>query len=425
MEQSYHEQLIEQRRHLHQYPEVGWTEFETTWFITERLQKWGYQVYLGRQIIDKDSIRGRNEDWVKEAIDRARAHRVPEDFLAKTENLTGCVGVLDTGREGPVVALRFDIDALPVHETDNPEHFPNQMGFRSKRDGFMHACGHDCHTSIGLTVARWVSDHQEHLRGKIKIIFQPAEEGSRGARTIAASGFVDDADYFFASHIGMQAKYGEVILDPYGFLCGSKFDVTFIGRSAHLGADPHKGRNALAAACSATLQLLGIARHGEGMSRVNVGTMHAGRARNAIPDCASIEVDVRGETMAINDYMCEQARNIFEGCAKSYSVGLKVVDQGTVCDLQNDQELVELLKLCAQKVRAIKTIRTRSDFGGSEDAAILARHVQSKGGKSAFFVVGANHLAGHHQPEFDVNEEALDVGFEMYTNILKEICLKS
>ena len=107
MEQSYHEQLIEQRRHLHQYPEVGWTEFETTWFITERLQKWGYQVYLGRQIIDKDSIRGRNEDWVKEAIDRARAHRVPEDFLAKTENLTGCVGVLDTGREGPVVALRL------------------------------------------------------------------------------------------------------------------------------------------------------------------------------------------------------------------------------------------------------------------------------------------------------------------------------
>ena len=80
MEQSYHEQLIEQRRHLHQYPEVGWTEFETTWFITQRLQKWGYKVYLGHQVIDKDSIRGRNENWVKEAIDRAKAHQVPEDF---------------------------------------------------------------------------------------------------------------------------------------------------------------------------------------------------------------------------------------------------------------------------------------------------------------------------------------------------------
>lgn len=425
MSESFHKQLIEQRRHLHQYPEVGWTEFETTWYIVQKLQSWGYDVHIGREVIDEKSIRGRNIELVNEARARAAAHGVPETFLKKTEGLTGCVGEISFEKEGPVLVFRFDIDALPVQETDSESHTPNREGFRSKREGIMHACGHDCHASIGLTVARWIAEHKEELCGKIKIIFQPAEEGSRGARTVAASGIIDDADFFFASHIGMQAKYGEVIIDPYGFLCGSKFDVTFIGRSAHLGADPHKGRNAMAAACSATLQLLGIARHGDGMTRVNVGTFHAGRARNAIPDRATIEVDIRGETMAINDYMSQEAQNIFAGCAKSYSVGLEVIDQGTVCDLQNDQKSVDVLRRCAQKIPAIKTIFEKSDFGGSEDAAILAHHVQSKGGLAAFFVVGADHLAGHHQPEFDVNEEALDVGFEMYVNIVKEICSMS
>lgn len=155
MEQSYHEQLIEQRRHLHQYPEVGWTEFETTWFITQRLQKWGYKVYLGHQVIDKDSIRGRNENWVKEAIDRAKAHQVPEDFLLKTDELTGCVGVLDTGREGPVIALRFDIDALPVQETDAPEHFPNQM---SRADDFAPVCPSKGLRSNGATFSMHVRE---------------------------------------------------------------------------------------------------------------------------------------------------------------------------------------------------------------------------------------------------------------------------
>ena len=181
----------------------------------------------------------------------------------------------------------------------------------------------------------------------------------------------------------------------------------------------------MAASCSSTLQLLGIARHGDAMTRVNFGTFHAGRARNAIPDRATIEVDIRGETMAINDYMCEEAQNILAGCAKSYSVGLEVIDQGTVCDLVNDRESVDTLRRCAQKIPAIKTIVEKSDFGGSEDAAILARHVQSKGGLAAFFVVGADHLVGHHQPDFDVNEEALDVGFEMYVNLVKEICATS
>ena len=161
MSESFHKQLIEQRRHLHQYPEVGWTEFETTWYIVQKLQSWGYDVHIGREVIDEKSIRGRNIELVNEARARAAAHGVPETFLKKTEGLTGCVGEISFEKEGPVLVFRFDIDALPVQETDSESHTPNREGFRSKREGIMHACGHDCHASIGLTVARWIAEHKE------------------------------------------------------------------------------------------------------------------------------------------------------------------------------------------------------------------------------------------------------------------------
>ena len=175
MSESFHEQLVEQRRYLHQFPEVGWTEFETTWYIVQKLQSWGFNVHIGREVIDEKSIRGRNLELVNEARSRAAAHGVPEAFLQKTEGLTGCVAEMDFEKEGPVLVFRFDIDALSVQETDSADHLPNREGFRSKREGIMHACGHDCHTSIGLTVARWIAEHKNELCGKIKIIFQPAE----------------------------------------------------------------------------------------------------------------------------------------------------------------------------------------------------------------------------------------------------------
>lgn len=113
------------------------------------------------------------------------------------------------------------------------------------------------------------------MKGKFKIVFQPAEEGVRGASAIAASGIVDDADYFLGSHISFMADTGEIVAAPYGLLCTSKYDVTFKGKPAHAGKEPNAGRNALAAACNAVVQMMGIPRHGGGMTRINVG--HAAR----------------------------------------------------------------------------------------------------------------------------------------------------
>ena len=154
----YHDQLISIRRQLHQNPEEGWSEFTTTAFLVKTLRGYGYQVLLGRNIIDPDACLGREMSVVKAGIERARKNGVSEELLAEMQELTGCVAVLDTGRPGPTLALRFDIDCIPVTESTDDKHVPTHCGFASKNPGFMHACGHDAHMSMGLAVCHWLMD---------------------------------------------------------------------------------------------------------------------------------------------------------------------------------------------------------------------------------------------------------------------------
>ena len=191
-------------------PEEGWSEFRTTAFIIETLRSYGYEVLTGKKVINPDNCLGRSQKVVDAGIAYAREHGVSEELLAEMDGLTGCVGVLDTGRPGPTLAVRFDIDCVPVTESTDADHIPAKEGFASTRPGLMHACGHDAHTSTGLALAHWVADHKDELKGRFKILFQPAEEGVRGAAGMAASGIVDDADYFLAAHVAMMCKSGEV-----------------------------------------------------------------------------------------------------------------------------------------------------------------------------------------------------------------------
>ena len=133
---DYTKQLVEQRRELHQWPEEGWTEFWTTNYIVNKLRSWGYEVLLGTKIINPEQVFGRNEKLVQEGIKNALARGVSQSFIDETEGYTGCVALLDTGKEGPTTAFRFDIDCVCVNETDNSEHKPNKEGFRSRRAGF-------------------------------------------------------------------------------------------------------------------------------------------------------------------------------------------------------------------------------------------------------------------------------------------------
>ena len=349
------------------------------------------------------------------------ARGVSQSFIDETEGYTGCVALLDTGKEGPTTAFRFDIDCVCVNETDNPEHKPNKEGFRSQHTGFMHACGHDSHISIGLTLAHWIAERKDELKGKFKIVFQPAEEGVRGASAIAASGIVDDADYFLGSHISFMADSGEIVAAPYGLLCTSKFDVAFKGKPAHAGKEPNAGRNALAAACNAVVQMMGIPRHGGGMTRINVGTLRAGEGRNVIPSSAHMALEVRGETSSINDYMVENVKNIVEGIAKGFDVSYEISQMGAAVDFTNDKELSDMLIEVAKTVPGINNIRPDGNFGGSEDISVLGKRVQAHGGKAAFFICGADRAAGHHQGSFDIDEGAFKQAFDMYVGMAKKL----
>ena len=418
---KYHDELISTRRHLHTMPEEGWSEFTTTAYIVEKLRKLGYEVLMGKKVINPDNCLGRSQKVVEAGLAYARKNGVSEELLKEMDGLTGCVGVMDTGRPGPTLAIRFDIDCVAVTESTDADHIPAKEGFCSTRPGLMHACGHDAHTSTGLAVAHWFADHKDEMKGKLKILFQPAEEGVRGAAGMAASGIVDDADYFLGAHIAMMCKTGELSVKPYGFLCTTKLDVTYTGRPAHAGVEPNAGRNAMAAACNAFVQLLGIARHGSGMTRINVGQLIAGEGRNVIPSHALMKMEVRGETGDINQYMYDAAVAIIKGCAISQGCEYKIEKMGEAVDLTNDEELVDVLTKAGEAVEGMTVRKDPMNFGGSEDATILARRVQAHGGKAALFVIGANRPSGHHTSKFDIDEKALDQGLAVWTNAVKEI----
>ncbi len=418
---AYKDQLINIRRQLHTNPEEGWSEFTTNAFIVNTLRSYGYEVLLGKKVVNPDFCLGRDMKVVQAGIERARKNGVSEELLAEMEELTGCVAVLDTGRPGPTLAIRFDIDCVPVNECTEDSHLPAKEGFISKNPGLMHACGHDAHMSMGLAVAHWVMDNKDQLNGKIKIVFQPAEEGVRGAAGVAASGIVDDADYFLASHVAMSAKSGEIATNLYGFLCTTKFDVTFNGKPAHAGACPQDGRNALAAAANATVQMLGISRHSEGMTRINVGQLIAGEGRNVIPSKAVLKLEVRGETADINNYMAQQVENICQGISIGFGVSYECRKMGEAVDLNADQELVDILNKCGREVEGLTVVDKPLNFGGSEDATILARRVQEHGGKAAFFLWGSDRPSGHHTATFDVKESDFVKSLELWTKVIPTI----
>ena len=421
----YVDQMIADRRHLHKRPEIGWCEFETMAYVVERLEKLGiFTLEMGRDIIDVDSALGRDEEAVKAAQERALQHGVSQAFLDKLHGYTGVIATWDSGRPGRTLAVRFDMDALPVMECNCDDHEPAHEGFASERPGRMHACGHDGHTSVGLAVAHWVKDHQDELCGKIKILFQPAEEGVRGAAAVAASGKLDDADMFLASHVGTEAREGEVKVLRNGFLATTKFDIYFEGRSAHAGSEPEKGRSALSAACACVLAMQGIPRHGEGDSRIAIGTMIAGEGRNVVPAHAKIEMEVRGATTEVNKFMADEACRLVEGISAGYGVKPTIVKTGDAAVYECDDECVDLLLDSAKCVDGLKTVVEYSTTKGSEDASMLAKRVRDCGGKAGFFIFGCNHK-GHHRADFDIQDKtSLPVGLAVMVGAIARVLKK-
>ncbi|MDE2573366.1 MAG: amidohydrolase [bacterium] len=400
------EEAVATRRDLHRHPELGLTEFRTAAIVATRLRELGLEVRLGREVMDEASRVGvPSAAELRAAYERALAEGADPALLRAFEGgFTGVVGTLRGAQAGPVVALRVDMDALPIREDASTGHPPAREGFVSAHDGIMHACGHDTHVAMGLGVAEVLAAARSRIHGSVKLIFQPAEEGGRGAVPMVRAGVVDDVDCFVAIHVGSDGESGTLYPVVTGHLASSKLDVRFRGRAAHAGGRPEEGRNALLAAAQATLGLYAISRHHAGRSRVNVGVLRAGSGRNVIPDEAFCMLEVRGDSEEIADYMLHRAEAVIRGAAAAAEVEVEIETMGRTTTADSDSALAEAIAHAAAGVPSVRVDLRPHQAPGSEDATYFMRRVQERGGLAAYMVVGSGTGGGHHTRTFDIDE---------------------
>jgi aminobenzoyl-glutamate utilization protein A len=417
--QKIEEELVEWRRTLHQIPETGFLEFQTTAFIVSKLSNFDCQLFVGEDVMTRADRKGMPSD---EELNRYFESGLPidDELLEQMRGgMTGCIGVFDSGRKGPHTVVRFDIDALPIEETRIANHVPLRGGFMSIHPGNMHACGHDGHATIGIGVAYVLHEMKDELKGKVTLIFQPAEEGGRGARAVVAKGWTLDADYFLSGHVGLlERPVGTVALSTTKFLASSKLDVSFSGESAHAGKSPEEGRNALLSAASAALHLNGITRHSQGATRINTGTLHAGAGRNIVADQATMIIETRGETTQLNEYMRTEAERIIQASALLFNTQAVITETGYAQSCHCNEEWIGWGREALHGSHFVNSILDEAELGASEDATAYINDVQQHGGKATYIIVASPLNAPHHHPEFDYDEKVLAVAVSTFARLL-------
>lgn len=411
--------LVALRRDLHKYAETGWFEMRTASIVARQLTDLGYEVLTGADVCDPEARMGvPGAEALEENYRRALAQGADPEFLEQTKDgFTGVIGILRRG-EGPTLAMRFDMDALGVVESQEEDHLPQSLGFGSVNTGAMHACGHDGHTAIGLGVARVLMDIKDQLQGTVKLIFQPAEEGVRGAKAIVEKGHLNDVQFFLSGHVHEKDPEDPsyVIPGSYGSLATCKYDVVFRGSSSHAGGAPHLGNNALLAAATAVVNLHAIPRHSQGATRINVGTLHAGSGRNVIADRAKMEMEVRGSTTELNAYMQEKAEAVLRAAAQMYGCSCEIKLMGAAESLTSDKALAERVRrVCTEKLGVPVAQELMAVSEGSEDVAYMMNRVQENGGQACFMRLLTPMAGPLHNPRFDIGEEVL-------TNSVKVFC---
>ncbi|MBS4889690.1 MAG: amidohydrolase [Anaerococcus vaginalis] len=412
------EELIRLRRHFHKYAEPAWMEFLTTVKIIEELKNYNLDLYYGKEIYFNKRM-GLPEKSILESYKNSISISNIEKKEEILDSYTGLIAVLDTKKIGPNIGFRFDIDANELCESNSLGHLPNILNFSSKNSFAMHACGHDAHMSIGIELAKILASNIKKLKGKIIFIFQPAEEGVRGAYSLMNNPIIDKLDYLAGMHIGMDVKSGEIGVGSHGFLATKKIDIIFKGKASHAGASPEKGHNALLAASSAVLNFNSLAQHSMGEARINVGKLNAGSGRNIIANKAKIEMEIRGENENIISYLYDGVNRIVEGSAISYDCSYEIEIKGQAPSLISyDEEFIKNLRNY-YKEKSYKLVDAQ--LKGSEDIAYLLNEVRKKGGKTVHFILGSNLKDSHHSEEFDINEKDMLRGVDIMVDFVKYI----
>lgn len=356
------------RRDFHRHPELGFQEVRTASIVANELNKLGLEVSTG---------------------------------VGKT----GVVGVLEGDHPGPVVLARFDMDALPIHEETGAE-------YASQTPGVMHACGHDGHTAAGLAVARILEAHKADLKGSIKFVFQPAEEGLGGAEAMVADGVLSNPrpDMSLSLHLWNDKPVGWIGATPGAAMSASdRFVVKITGRGGH-GAAPHLTIDPIAAGAQLVTALQTIvARNVPPLKSavLTVTSIQGGEAFNVIPEVVELKGTIRSFDEEVRKKVHERFDEIVNNVSLAFGCQVEAEIWRITPAVLNDLEMAERVQAVAGQVLPDARVDATERTMGSEDMAFMMADIPG----CYFFIGSANPELGldasHHNPRFDFDESAL------------------
>jgi carboxypeptidase Ss1 len=367
------QEMIQTRRTLHEHPELAYHEKRTSKLVADRLESMGIEVRRG--------VGG-----------------------------TGILGTLRGSRNGHVVALRADMDGLPVKEMADVE-------FRSKVDGVMHACGHDTHVAMLLGAAKILSKRKGELSGTVKFLFQPAEEhgGRGGAMPMIEDGVMNKpkVDYVFGLHIEATRRTGEFgVKEGVIAAAPDTFKVKIIGKGGH-GSAPHETVDPIYVAAHVILALQGVSSRMIDPVRpfvISVGAVHSGTKENIIPDIATLDGTIRTLDEATRDVAKRKVADVARGVCRTFGAKAEVDFEKdaypvTINDPKTTKEAIRVLK----QIPGVKVKKVEAMLGGED----FSRFLQKAPG--TFYFLGTRNpskgcVYPNHSSRFKVDEDVLKLG---------------
>jgi len=387
--------VIEWRRHLHQYPELGNNEFRTAKFVEDHLRRLGIEVRTG---------------------------------IAKT----GVVGILKGGQPGPVIGLRADMDGLPVTERNSLPFASKQTAqFNRQTVGVMHACGHDTHVAMLLGAAEVLAAMKDKIKGTVVFVFQPAEEGppageEGGAPLMVKEGVLDNPkiEAMFGIHIDSQTEIGQIAYKPGATMAASDwFEIKIHGKQTH-GAYPWDGVDPVAVATQIFTGLQMIVARRSDLPKapvvITVGRISGGIRENIIPEELTMAGTIRTLDSAMQKDVHAKIRSTAKSIAESMGATVEVKIDTKAPVTFNNHALVEKMLPSLYKAAGKENVSEKPWVTGAEDFAFFGEKVPA----FYFFVGGmpkgtnVKDAAPHHTPDFFIDDSRLDVGVKAFANIV-------